>query len=82
MMASIGIYYAITAAVSFVGQFFSAFLSEGIIGVITTSAEGGGAAFGLTITAVILIWGLLIACATTVIHFITVHLLEKKLNLA
>ena len=82
LMASIGIYYAITAAVSFVGQFFSAFLSEGIIGVITTSAEGGGAAFGLTITAVILIWGLLIACATTVIHFITVHLLEKKLNLA
>lgn len=82
LMASIGIYYAITAAVSFVGQFFSAFLSEGIIGVITTSVKGGGAAFGLTITAVILIWGLLIACATTVIHFITVHLLEKKLNLA
>ncbi len=82
LLAAIGIYYGFTAVVSFVSQFISYFLSAGIISVIMTAIRGGTVIMGITITSVILIAGLLIACIAAVLHFITVHLLEKKLNLA
>ena len=83
LLASIGIYYGFTAVLSFVSQFASLFLSSGVISVITVVAMGGGAVTtGLTVTAIILIADLIMACLAVLLHFITVHLLEKKLNLA
>ena len=82
LLASIGIYYGFTAVLSFVSQFASLFLSSGIISVIFVAASGGMTSAGLTVTAVILVADLIMACLAVLLHFITVHLLEKKLNLA
>ena len=83
LLAAIGIYYGFTAALSFVSQFASLFLSSGVVSVIAVVATGGGAVTtGLTVTAIILIADLIMACLAVLLHFITVHLLEKKLNLA
>lgn len=82
LLASIGIYYGFTAVLSFVSQFASLFLSSGIVSVIFVAASGGTTSAGLTVTAVILVADLIMACLAVLLHFITVHLLEKKLNLA
>ena len=82
LLASIGIYYGFTAVLSFVSQFASLFLSSGIVSVIFVAASGGMTSAGLTVTAVILVADLIMACLAVLLHFITVHLLEKKLNLA
>lgn len=82
LLASIGIYYGFTAVLSFVSQFGSLFLSSGIVSVILVAASGGITSAGLTVTAVILVADLIMACLAVLLHFITVHLLEKKLNLA
>ena len=82
LLASIGIYYGFTAVLSFVSQFASLFLSSGIISVIFVAASGGMTSAGVTVTAVILVADLIMACLAVLLHFITVHLLEKKLNLA
>ena len=82
LLAAIGIYYAINAVISFVSQFISMFLSAGVMSIIFTAISSGMLIGGVTITAVILVAGLIIACLATAIHFTTVHLLEKKLNLA
>lgn len=82
LLASIGIYYGFTAVLSFVSQFASLFLSSGIVSVIVVSANGGITTAGITVTAIILIADLIMACLAALLHFITVHLLEKKLNLA
>ncbi len=82
LLAAIGIYYGFTAVLSFVSQFASLFLSSGIVSVIAVAAGGGVTTTGMTVTAIILIADLIMACLAVLLHFITVHLLEKKLNLA
>lgn len=82
LLAAIGIYYAISAVLSFVSQFISLFLSAGVMSIIFTALSSGMLIGGTTITAMILIAGLIVACLAMVLHFTTVHLLEKKLNLA
>ncbi len=82
LLAAIGLYFAVTAGVSFTTQILSLFLGSGVGGVIQAAANGGSAALGIAVTLVILIGGLIMACAATVVHFITLHLLENKLNLA
>lgn len=82
LLAAIGLYYGFTAAISFVSQFAALFLSAGVFSTIGIASTGGITAMGLTVTAIILIADLVMACLATLLHFITVHLLEKKLNLA
>lgn len=82
LIAAIGIYYLVNSIVSFVGQILYLFFYAGIIGVFTTAATAGGAIMNLSITAVLLIAALLLACMAAVVHFITVNKIEKKLNLA
>lgn len=82
LLAAIGLYYGFSAALSLVSQFASLFLSSGVVSVIVVSANGGIATAGITVTAIILIADLIMACLAALLHFITVHLLEKKLNLA
>ena len=82
VLAAIGLYYAITAGVSLVTQILSMFLTTGVSGVLSVAAQAGSFMLGLTMTVVILIGGLIVACGATVVHFITLHLLERKLNLA
>ena len=82
LLAAIGLYFAVTAGVSFVTQILSLFLGAGVGGVLDAAAQSGSFMLGLATTVVILIGGLVMACAATVVHFITLHLLENKLNLA
>ena len=82
LLAAIGLYYGFTAAISFVSQFAALFLSAGIVGTIGIAVTGGITTLGVTVTAIILIADLVMACLAALLHFITVHLLEKKLNLA
>ena len=82
LLAAIGIYYAISAVLSFVSQFISLFLSAGVMSIIFTALSSSMLIGGTTITAMILIAGLIVACLAMVLHFTTVHLLENKLNLA
>lgn len=82
LLAAIGIYYGVTMVLSFVGQFISYFLSGGMIGIVAAAITGGLTITGLTVTAVLLVVDLVIACLAAVTHFISVHLVEHKLNLA
>lgn len=82
LLAAIGLYFAINAVVSFVTQFVTMFLSSGMSGVMQAASNGGAVVLGLTVTVMILVFGLMAACAAAVLHFITLHLLERKLNLA
>ncbi len=82
LLAAIGLYYAVTAGVSFVTQILSLFLGGGVSGVLNAASLNGSFMLGITTTIVILIGGLIMACAATVVHFITLHLIERKLNLA
>jgi hypothetical protein len=82
LLAAIGIYYGVTMVLSFVGQFISYFLSGGMIGIVVAAAEGGLTITGVTVTAILLVVDLVIACLAAVTHFISVHLVEHKLNLA
>ena len=82
LLAAIGIYYLVSSIVSVVGQIGTMFLSAGISGIFTAAAESGGSVLNLTITTVMLIVALLLACMVTIVHFITVNKIETKLNLA
>ena len=82
LLAAIGIYYGVTMVLSFVGQFISYFLSGGVIGIVAAAITSGLTITGLTVTAVLLVVDLVIACLAAVTHFISVHLVEHKLNLA
>ncbi len=82
LLAGIGIYFGVTTAVSFVGQLISYFLASGILSVLGYAIAAGVTVGGITVTAVLLIYALLLACMGVSLHFATTHLLEKKLNLA
>ena len=82
LLAAIGLYYGFTAAISFISQFATLFLSGGLVSTIAIAAQGGTALLGINVTAIILIANLVAAILAALLHFITVHLLEKKLNLA
>ena len=82
LLAGIGIYFGVTTAVSFVGQLISYFLASGIFSVLGYAIAAGVTVGGITVTAVLLIYALLLACMGVSLHFATTHLLEKKLNLA
>ncbi len=82
LLAAIGLFFAVTAGVSFVTQILSMFLAGGVNGVLNAASQSGSFMLGITTTVVILIGGLIMACAATAVHFITLHLIERKLNLA
>jgi hypothetical protein len=82
LLAAIGIYYGSTTVLSTVGQFAFYFLSSGILGFFDVCFNAGTPISGISVTAVILIVDLAFACMAAVTHFITVNLIERKLNLA
>ena len=82
LLAAIGIYYGVTTVLSFVGQLIMTFLSSGVVGIFGLAFTAGMTPAGLTVTAVILIGGAVTACLAATLHFITVHMVEHKLNLA
>lgn len=82
LLAGIGIYFGVTTAVSFVGQLISYFLASGIFSVLGYAIAAGVTVGGITVTAVLLVYALILACMGVSLHFATTHLLEKKLNLA
>lgn len=82
LLAAIGIYYGVTTILSFVGQLILTFLSGGMVGIFTLAFEAGMTPGGLTVLAVILMTGAVTACLGATLHFITVHMVERKLNLA
>jgi hypothetical protein len=82
LIAAIGIYYGVTTVLSFVGQLIMSFLSTGIFGIFGMAFTAGMTPAGLTVTAVLIIASALTACLGATLHFITVHMVEHKLNLA
>lgn len=82
LLAAIGIYYGVTTVLSTVGQFAFYFLSSGFVGFFEICSNAGTLTTGISGTAVILIVDLAFACMAAVTHFITVNLIERKLNLA
>ncbi len=82
LLAAIGVYYLVTSIVSFAMQIGMMFLSAGIAGIFIAASQGSEAIKNLTVTAVLLIVVLLLACMATIVHFMTVNKIEKKLNLA
>ena len=82
LLAAIGIYYGVTTILSTVSQFAFYFLSSGFVGFFEICSNAGTLTTGISGTAVILIVDLAFACMAAVTHFITVNLIERKLNLA
>ena len=82
LLAAIGIYYGVTTVLSTVSQFAFYFLSSGFVGFFEICSNAGTLTTGISGTAVILIVDLAFACMAAVTHFITVNLIERKLNLA
>ncbi len=82
LLAAIGIYYGVTTVLSTIWQFAFYFLSSGFVGFFEICFSAGNPVSGLSLTAVILIVDLAFACMAAVTHFITVNLIERKLNLA
>lgn len=82
LLAAIGVYYLGTSIVSFGAQIGVMFLSAGIAGIFMAAGQGGQTVMNLTITAVLLIAALMLACLAAIVHFMTVNKIEKKLNLA
>ena len=82
LLAAIGIYYGVTTILSTVSQFAFYFLSSGFVGVFEICSNAGTLTTGISGTAIILIVDLAFACMAAVTHFITVNLIERKLNLA
>ena len=82
LLAAIGIYYGVTTVLSTIWQFAFYFLSAGFVGFFEICFSAGNPVSGLSLTAVILIVDLAFACMAAVTHFITVNLIERKLNLA
>ena len=82
LIAAIGIYYGVTTILSFVGQLVMTFLSSGVFGIFGMAFAAGMTPAGLTVTAVLLIVAAIAACLGATLHFITVHMVEHKLNLA
>ena len=82
LLAAIGIYYGVSAVLSTIWQFAVYFLSTGFAGFFEICFSASDTISGLSLTAVILIVDLAFACMAAVAHFITVNLIERKLNLA
>ena len=82
LLAAIGIYYGVTTVLSTIGQFAFYFLANGFVGFFDICSNAGTLTTGISGTAVILIVDLAFACMAAVTHFITVNLIERKLNLA
>ena len=82
LLAAIGIYYGVTTVLSTIGQFAFYLLSNGFVGFFEICSNAGTLTTGISGTAVILIVDLAFACMAAVTHFITVNLIERKLNLA
>ena len=82
LLAAIGIYYLVNSVLSFASQIIFMFLSVGIVGIFDTAFSAGGLIAELTVTVVMLIICLVLACLAAVLHFVTVGQIEKKLNLA
>lgn len=82
LLAAIGIYYGVSVVLSTIWQFAVYFLSTGFAGFFEICSNAGTLTTGISGTAVILIVDLAFACMAAVAHFITVNLIERKLNLA
>ena len=82
LLAAIGIYYGVTTVLSFVGQLIMTFLSGGMVGIFGYAFDAGMTPAGLTVTAVLVAVSAITACIGVTLHFITVHLVEHRLNLA
>ena len=82
LLAAIGIYYGVTTVLSTIGQFAFYFLVDGFVGFFEICSNAGTLTTGISGIAVILIVDLAFACMAAVTHFITVNLIERKLNLA
>lgn len=82
LLAAIGIYYGVTTVLSFVGQLIMTFLSGGMVGIFGFAFDAGMTPAGLTVTAVLVAVSAITACIGVTLHFITVHLVEHRLNLA
>ena len=82
LLAAIGIYYGVTTVLSTIGQFAFYFLANGFVGFFDICSNAGTLTTGISGTAVILIVDLAFACMAAVTHFITVNLIERRLNLA
>ena len=82
LLAAIGIYYGVTSVLSFVGQFVFYIFSAGFAGLFDMLFAAEMPLPGISVTVLILIVDLAVACLAAVTHFVTVHLVERKLNLA
>lgn len=82
LIAAIGIYYGVNVAVGLIGEIIFLFLTAGITAIIMAALASGGVIMGLTITAILFIVALAMAVLSTILHFMTVNKLERKLNLA
>ncbi len=83
LLAGIGVYYVFNIAVTIAAQFLAQLIIPGMM-VLTALvlSTSGFNLMALAVTAALLILLFFMACVATTIHFITVGLLERRLNLA
>lgn len=82
VLTAVGIYMGVNFGFSFLGQFFSLFFASPIMGLVSMIEALKGTQLHLAVAVLFLLIFLIAATLAVVYHLVTLHLIERKLNLA